>query len=55
MLSGKKTYICAGLMVLTVLAFIFGAIDFKTMVEILGLLSAGSIAAMRHAIEKLQG
>ena len=55
MLSGKKTYICAALMVLVLIAHILGAIDFQTMVKILTLLGAGATAALRHAVEKLQG
>lgn len=54
LVDGNKTYITAGLIALVVFLDQAGLLPIERTIGLLGLVGAGSVAAIRHAIQKLE-
>jgi hypothetical protein len=52
--DGSKTYITAGIAAIVVFLQMAEILPIEQTIALLGLLGAGSVASIRHAIEKLE-
>lgn len=54
LVDGNKTYITAGLIAIVVFLDQADVLPIEQTIALLGLIGAGSVAAIRHAISKLE-